>query len=63
MRLKISKKINYNMTAAVETSMDSMNMIRESARDFAEAYIRPNVMEWDESQYFPKDLSFWIFLA
>ncbi len=33
-----------------------MNIIRQSARDFAETYIRPHVMEWDESQHFPVDL-------
>ncbi|HBB80895.1 MAG TPA: acyl-CoA dehydrogenase [Cryomorphaceae bacterium] len=31
-------------------------MVRESARDFAESRIRPNVMEWDESQHFPIEL-------
>lgn len=30
--------------------------IGEATRDFAERYIRPHVMEWDESQTFPKDL-------
>ncbi len=30
-----------------------MHMIEQSARDFAETYIRPHVMEWDESQHFP----------
>ena len=33
-----------------------MAIIRQSARDFAETYIRPHVMEWDESQHFPVDL-------
>lgn len=33
-----------------------MTIIRQSARDFAETYIRPYVMEWDESQHFPVDL-------
>lgn len=33
-----------------------MAIIRQSARDFAETYIRPFVMEWDESQHFPVDL-------
>ncbi len=28
-------------------------MIAESARDFAEKYIRPHIMEWDETQKFP----------
>ncbi|NDP26836.1 MAG: acyl-CoA dehydrogenase, partial [Flavobacterium sp.] len=31
-------------------------MIAESARDFAEKYIRPHIMEWDESQEFPVPL-------
>ena len=33
--------------------MDNMDLIQESARQFAESYIRPHVMEWDESQHFP----------
>jgi alkylation response protein AidB-like acyl-CoA dehydrogenase len=37
-------------------STENLEMIRQSARDFAEAYIRPHVMEWDESQEFPIDL-------
>ena len=39
----------------VET-LDSLQLIKESAHDFAESYIRPNVMEWDEAQHFPVDL-------
>jgi alkylation response protein AidB-like acyl-CoA dehydrogenase len=35
---------------------DSLQLIRQSARDFAETHIRPHVMEWDESQHFPMDL-------
>ena len=31
-------------------------LVAESVRDFAKQYIRPNVMEWDESQFFPKEL-------
>lgn len=38
------------------TTIDSLKLIQESARDFAETYIRPNVMEWDEAQHFPKDI-------
>ena len=30
-------------------------LIADSARDFAEQYIRPHVMDWDEAQHFPKD--------
>lgn len=36
--------------------LDNMSLIQSSARDFAEQNIRPFVMEWDESQYFPIDL-------
>lgn len=38
------------------TSADNLQLIQQSARDFAEAFIRPHVMEWDESQFFPMDL-------
>ena len=34
----------------------SINLIRESARDFALQYIKPYVMDWDESQHFPKEV-------
>lgn len=40
----------------IATPIDSMQLIRASARDFAETHIRPHVMEWDESQHFPLDL-------
>ncbi len=30
--------------------------VKETARDFAEQYIRPHVMEWDEAQIFPVDV-------
>ena len=41
--------------ASVQTSED-LELIRKSAADFAEKHIRPYVMEWDEAQYFPRDL-------
>ena len=44
------------MTNTAELLTDSLQLIRESARDFAETYIRPHVMEWDEPQHFPIDL-------
>ena len=31
-------------------------LVAESVRDFANQYIKPNVMDWDESQFFPKEL-------
>lgn len=39
-------------TAAIE----NLNLIQQSAKDFAETYIRPHVMEWDEVQHFPIDI-------
>jgi len=36
--------------------IDNLQLIRQSARDFAETFIRPHVMEWDESQFFPMDI-------
>ena len=35
---------------------EMLEMVRQSAKDFAEKNIRPNVMEWDESQHFPVPL-------
>ena len=35
---------------------EQLEMIRQSAKDFAENYIRPHIMEWDESQKFPVEL-------
>ncbi|MEL6864155.1 MAG: acyl-CoA dehydrogenase family protein [Bacteroidota bacterium] len=35
---------------------NNQQIIRESARDFAQRYIKPHVLEWDESQHFPVDL-------
>ncbi len=37
-------------------STEEIKLIRESAKNFAEKNIRPYLMDWDESQYFPKDL-------
>lgn len=30
--------------------------VADVARDFAQKYIKPHVMEWDETQHFPKDV-------
>ncbi|HRJ36232.1 MAG TPA: acyl-CoA dehydrogenase [Flavobacteriales bacterium] len=35
---------------------ENQNMIAQMVRDFAEKEIRPNVMDWDESQTFPREL-------
>ena len=38
------------------SNTENLNLIKQSARDFAETFIRPNVMIWDESQEFPMDM-------
>lgn len=35
---------------------DEQELLRQTVREFAEAEMRPHVMEWDESQHFPMDL-------
>ncbi|MCO4293870.1 acyl-CoA dehydrogenase family protein [Solitalea sp. MAHUQ-68] len=37
-------------------SSENLRLVREMARDFAVKNILPNVMDWDESQYFPVEL-------
>jgi len=39
---------------AVDT--ESLELIKQSARDFALQYIKPYVMDWDENQHFPKEV-------
>ncbi|GLR15442.1 acyl-CoA dehydrogenase family protein [Portibacter lacus] len=39
-----------------EILSEDLKMITESAREFAEQHIRPYVMEWDEAQFFPKEM-------
>ena len=41
----------------MDFNLDPNNsLVAESAKSFANKFIKPNVMEWDESQYFPKHL-------
>ncbi|MFD2598294.1 acyl-CoA dehydrogenase family protein [Sphingobacterium corticis] len=42
------------MNYSVDT--EQLRMVRESARDFAQTYIKPYIMAWDEPQIFPIDL-------
>jgi alkylation response protein AidB-like acyl-CoA dehydrogenase len=35
---------------------ETQDMIRQAAKDFAAKYIKPFVMDWDESQHFPIEL-------
>jgi len=41
--------MNFNIS-------ESQTLIRQMCKDFAERNIRPNVMEWDEAQKFPREL-------
>lgn len=45
----ISSDINFVPT-------ENQKLIAQMVRDFAEKHIRPNVMDWDERQYFPIEL-------
>jgi len=38
------------------TTVGNIDIIRESAREFAEKHIRPHVMAWDEQQVFPVEM-------
>jgi alkylation response protein AidB-like acyl-CoA dehydrogenase len=35
---------------------ETYSLIKDSARDFAQQYIAPHVMDWDERQFFPKEV-------
>ena len=35
---------------------EEQQQVKQSIREFAEAELRPHVMEWDESQKFPKEV-------
>ena len=37
-------------------STELTEQVKQTARDFAERAIRPHVMKWDESQFFPRDV-------
>ena len=40
----------------IDHQIEHLDIIQQSARDFAALHIKPYVMEWDESQEFPKSL-------
>lgn len=45
-----------NSETFLSSSSESLQMVSESARDFALQYIKPHIREWDESQHFPVDV-------
>ncbi|THH34957.1 acyl-CoA dehydrogenase family protein [Neolewinella litorea] len=42
--------------STTSASEEQLELIRQSAADFARTNIFPHVMEWDEKQHFPRDL-------
>ncbi len=44
------------MTSITEEISPNLKLIEDMVRDFGEKEMRPHVLEWDESQHFPKDL-------
>jgi alkylation response protein AidB-like acyl-CoA dehydrogenase len=47
----------YNTDTGLDFSAsENQQMVGQMAKDFAEKYIRPHVMEWDEEQHFPREL-------
>ncbi len=49
MELELATDLNFDYS-------ETQQMVAASAREFAEQHVRPNVMEWDETQFFPIDL-------
>ena len=47
--------IDFELKPKITTS-ETQKMVFEAARDFSSQHIQPNIMDWDEAQYFPKDI-------
>jgi alkylation response protein AidB-like acyl-CoA dehydrogenase len=47
--------IDFELRPEINTS-ETQRMVYEAARDFATQFIKPNVMKWDEAQYFPIEI-------
>ena len=47
--------IDFNLRPEIKIS-ETQKMVYDSARDFAAQHIQPFVLEWDEAQYFPKEI-------
>lgn len=48
--------ITETMTSMQFDYSETHQMVAQSAKEFAEQYIRPHVMEWDENQHLPVDV-------
>jgi len=49
----MQENLNFDLNQVNFNPTENQTMIIAMVRDFAEKHIRPNVMEWDESQTFP----------
>ena len=49
MELDTAEQMNFDYT-------ETQHLVANSAKEFAEQYIRPHIMEWDEDQIFPVDV-------
>ncbi|MDC0385956.1 acyl-CoA dehydrogenase family protein [Flavobacteriaceae bacterium] len=47
--------IDFELHPEIQTT-ETQRMVFEAARDFAAQFIKPNVMDWDEAQYFPAEI-------
>ena len=47
--------IDFELRPEINTS-ETQRMVYEAARDFAAQFIKPNLMKWDEAQYFPAEI-------
>ena len=47
--------IEFELHPEIKTS-ETQRMVYEASRDFAAQYIKPNIMRWDEAQFFPKEI-------
>ncbi|MDA7808175.1 acyl-CoA dehydrogenase family protein [Flavobacteriaceae bacterium] len=47
--------IDFELRPEIQTT-ETQRMVFEAARDFAAQFIKPNVMDWDEAQYFPAEI-------
>jgi alkylation response protein AidB-like acyl-CoA dehydrogenase len=59
--LTLSNLFTINSLKIISSTLEmykseQLTLVRQSAQDFAERFIRPHVMEWDEAQTFPIDL-------
>ena len=47
--------IDYELKPKIDT-FETQRFVFEAARDFSAQFIQPHIMEWDEAQYFPKEI-------